>query len=245
MTTASTFIDDALQFLGVSSYLVEADPDQQQRCFTTIQRLFYSLPTQSVYLNMRRPSTTATNLREPGWSTEYLVAVIAKNVVPYFPGISLSPEKVDAYSKAMAALKRKTARPIVTQYPSLLPIGAGNSMIRKDWHFYPGDTQYQYTQWDDRNRGEQQIYYVDFEEAATERNTSVSSVVWLNIGAENATISGETLSSNLANATLLFPIAGNVSVRARATFASGEIFDGIVRVGVTDPESISRSADFG
>lgn len=242
MTTAATLIDDALQFLNVSSHLMPADPAQQSRAFTVLKRLFDILPSRSIYLEMKRPLTTSIDLQEPGYATELLVPILGYYLLPYF-NEELTPTRMELYKDAVRNLQRKTRRPIRTKPPSTLPRGGGNSDYYS--HYYIGDNQYQYTLYDERKEGEIKIYTADFNSEASRRNTTVSTVGWSNIGAENATISGEALSANVATATLSFPICGYVVVKARATFASGEIYDAIFKIHVIDPESTYRDPDNG
>lgn len=246
MTIASTLVNDALQFLNVSSGIMPADPGEQQRAFTTLKRLFDMLPSKNIYLEMQRPATVNANLREPGWSTEHLVVILAKHAAPYFQA-DLSQGQMELYDEAMNELRRRTGKPVSTMYPANLPLGGGNLLYGDQWEFYyPGQNEYQYTLFDQRKVGEAKIYTVDFSTEADRRNTTVSSVAWSNIGDEDATISGETLSGNIAQTMLTFgQVPGLVIVKARATFANGEIYDGILRIDLIDPESVYLEGDRG
>lgn len=245
MTIASTIINDALQWIGVSSVIMPAEPDQQNRAFKTLQRLYAILPTQNVYLQMQRPASVGVNLREPEYATEALVHILGKTAAPYFQA-SLTPDHYELYKDSMNLLRRKTGRRAIAKYGSDVPIGSGNAQNYADWaHYYLGDNQYQFTLFDEAKEGESKLYPLDFNERATYGNTSLSSVVWSNIGAESATISEEAVSGNIATARLNYPSAGPVIVRARATFANGDIYDGIIQVRVVDPQSAYLGADHG
>lgn len=246
MTVASTLIDDTLEYLGLSSYLVSADPNQQQRVLKTLQRLFYLLPEQSIYIPMNRPASTATNLREPGYATQSLIPILARYSKPFFKAAQWDSIKEDDYTSAMALLQRTTKRPRKTQYPDGLPVGQGNNdRWFNDKFFYPGETQYQVTLYDNRNKGEIKTYELDFTDEITARNTSVSSVAWSNVGAVNATISGTSLSSNVATGTLTFSAPGLAVVRVRATLADGDVYDQVLNIRVVEPESLYRDPDNG
>jgi hypothetical protein len=229
MTVAATIVNDALQFCGVSSSIMPSDPDQHQRAFTTLKRLFDILPTESVYLEMRRPSTISADILEPGYATEPLVAILAKWVAPYFQ-TSVDPEH---YENAIRLLRSKTRRKIETAYPDTLPVGSGNMEYSLSY-FYPGQNQYQITQFDSAHAGEAKIYAFDFSSEATRRGTTVSSVTMSNIGFISVTISGEALSSSLKTCLVTFNDVGNALVRARCAFASGEIYDSVLECEVSD-----------
>lgn len=243
MTTAAVLIDDALQFIGVSSGIMPAEPDQQQRAFKILQRMYDVLPEKNIYLQLQRPATVAANLREPGYATECLVSILGKMCAPYFQA-ELTMSHETAYSEAMNLLKRKTGRRPQTQYPGTLPIGSGNYQYgRSDcWHFYAEETQFQYVLFDQQNVGESRIYTADITTEATRRGTTVSTVVWANIGDVSPTISNEGLSGSIATARLTFGTPGNAIVRARVTFANSEVYDWILKVQIVDPEH-TYSAD--
>lgn len=244
MTIASTIINDALQWIGVSSVIMPAEPDQQNRAFKTLQRLYAILPTQNVYLQMQRPASVGVNLREPEYATEALVHILGRTVAPYFQA-ALTQDHYTQYADSMNLLRRKTGRRAIAKYGSDVPIGSGNSYYT-DWaHYYLGDNQYQFTLFDEAKIGESKLYPLDFNERATYGNTTLSSVVWSNIGTESATISEEAISGNIATARLTYPSAGPVIVQARATFANGDIYDGIIQVRVVDPQSYYPDADHG
>lgn len=231
MTKAIVLVNDALEMLNVSSGMMPADPGQQQRMFRTLQRMFDVLPARNIYLHMQRPSTVNAELREPGYATELLVPILATMAAPYF---QVDPAPIyGLYSDALNVLQRKTGRPIQTRYVAGLPGGAGN-YYDDGIYFYPGDNQYQFTQYDESKKGEAKLYSVDFSDEATKRNTSVTSVDWANIGEVSATLSGITLAGQVAEAMLDFNRAGNVLVRARATFANGERYDGLIKITVVD-----------
>lgn len=245
MTVASTIINDALQWIGVSSSIMPAEPDQQSRTFKALLRLYAILPTQNIYLQMQRPASVNVNLREPEYATECLVHILGKTVAPYFKA-SLTPDHYAQYSESMNLLRRKTGRRAVAKYGTDVPIGSGNMQGCDYWsHFYSGDNQYQFTLFDEVKMGESKIYPIDFNERASYGNTTLLSVVWSNIGAESATISEEAVSGNIASARLTYPVDGPVIVRARATFANGDIYDGIIQARVVDPQSLYLDADHG
>lgn len=244
MTKASVLIDDALQMIGVSSHMMPADPAQQQRAFTTLKRLFYSLPARSVYLQMRRPASLTAEMREPQWATDALVAILADAIGPYFPGRQNNPAAAVAYSQGLRMLQRKTRRPTAQSYDSTVPLGSGNySYGWSSWFYYPGDTNYQYTQYDNRRSGEISRYYFDFTDEAQARNTDVASIAWENVGAERALVSDEQLSGSEASALVEFTRPGSVVIRARCTFTNGEVYDGVLQVSVTSPTAAYHYGD--
>lgn len=234
MTTAATIINQALEYIGVSSVLAPANGNQQSRAFDVLKELFDSLPCDSIYLQMQRPATTSADLREPLYAKGALVKILGYELLPYF---RKRAEAIDIkmYDEAKTMLQNKTRRPIRTSYDRTVP----------GQHYYIGDTKYQYTLYDERKEGEVKVYTMDFTSEASQRNTTVSSVSWSNIGSVNATISGEALSGSIATATATFTLSGHVTLQARATFANGEIYDGIFNIDVIDPESIYRDADYG
>lgn len=238
MSQASTIVNDALEFLTVSSGLMPADPGQQQRGFKSLQRLMDKMPTMDIYLDMRRPASINADLREPLWSTEDLAIMLAYHSAPYFDA-ELSMHKLELYQEALNELRRRTGKPVHTNYPGNLPIGGGNIAYGGCFsHYYVGDTQYQYTMYDQRKTGEAKIYSIDFSSEAARRNTTVTSVVWSNSGSESGVISNESLAGSVAEAFVSFEnVTGEVVIEARCTFATGEIFDGIIRISVVNPES--------
>ena len=245
MTTAATIINDSLEWLGVSSHIMPVSPAQQQRGFTIVERLFDLLPAKNIHLQMQRPASVSADLREPKFSTEPLVHVVADYLKPYFPKHQLSLDKMQQIKDSYTLLRNKTGKPRRMSYPGGLPRGSGNLNWNTCTYHYPGQTEYQYTLWDERKEGENKIYTADFNAEAAMKNTTVSSVAWSNIGSVNGTISNEALSSNIATAQVDFPSAGQVVLKARATFASGEKYDVIIRVSVVDPETFYRDPDHG
>lgn len=244
MTIASTIINDALQWIGVSSVIMPAEPDQQNRAFKTLQRLYAILPTRNIYLQMQRPATVNVNLREPEYATEALVHILGREVSPFFQ-VALTPLMESQYRESLNFLRAKTGRRAISKYGSDVPVGSGNTNYDCWAHYYTGDNQYQFTLFDEAKIGESKLYPLDFNERATYGNTTLSSVVWSNIGTESATISEEAISGNIATARLTYPSDGPVIVQARATFANGDIYDGIIQVRVVDPQSNYVDADHG
>lgn len=244
MTTAATLINDALEYLNVSSGIMGADPGQKQRTFTSLKRLFDVLPTQNIYLQMQRPATVNADLREPLWATEHLVVILARQVAAYFQA-EFGFIQTEQYQEAMNQLRRKTGKPVSTSYPSTLPMGAGNrDYTGYSYFFYPGQNEYQYTLFDDAKVGEIKIYTADFSDEASRRNTTLSAVSWSNVGDEDVGISAPAVSGNISTATITIgSTAGLAVVKARGTFATGEVYDIIIKIQINDPEGVYLGGD--
>lgn len=233
MTTAAVLINDALQFINVSSSIMPAEPEEQSRAFSVLKRLYDSLPSQGIYLELRRPATVSADIREPGYSTEALVAILGKTAAPYFQA-QLSQEQFSAYEDAMNMLRRKTMKRPRSSYPGTLPIGSGH-YYNSEFFYYTEESNTQTALFDQANIGESRVYSADFGAEATRRNTTVSSVAWASIGAESATVSDVALASSVATARITYDYQGSIIVRARCTFANSEVYDWILKVDVGDP----------
>lgn len=242
MTVASILIEDALQLIGVSSAIMPSEPDQQVRAFRVLQRLYDILPEENIYLDMQRPATVQSNIREPGYATEPLVHILAKWVAPYF--------KADAtfvpFKESMNFLRRKTGRTASTKYPAGVPIGSGNTAHGFNLlHFYVGDNPYQFMLFDEAKVGESKVYTADFTAEASRRNTTVASVAWANVTGEVVAISNETLTGSIAKAQFTYSSPGNSEIRARCTFADTQVYDAFFKIHVVDPRGRWVDADHG
>ena len=235
MTVASVLVDDVLQWMNETSDMMPSTSSQQQKVFRVIELLFDNLPKDGIYLRMNRPASISANLREPNGSTLALIPVIAHYSRSYFRA-KFTAEQQKEILEAKNYLCREYGRKRKTNYPSTLPRGSGNDNTYFWSYFYPGQDQYKITYWDCKHIGESEIYEFDFTPFATRQNTSVSSVVISNLGSENATISGQSTSSNITSARLTFPTCGSYIVQGRATMASSEISDIVHRIDVVDPE---------
>jgi hypothetical protein len=225
MTICSTLVNDALQFIGVSSSIMPADPDQQQRAFTTLKRLFDDLPTKlQVYLPLRRPASISADLFEPLYATESLAIILGRHVAPYFEA-ELSPSKLELYDEAVKSMRWRSKRPTVKVYSGRLALPQG------EW-FYPGQDAGQYTIYDSCRLDQVKFYEFDFSDEVSRRNTSLTSVTMESIGEADATISSETLSGNVKRFKVTYSDTGRVIIRGRALFASTETFDNILQADV-------------
>ena len=81
-----------------------------------------------------------------------------------------------------------------------------------------------------------QNYEVDFSSAATERGTSVASVVWSTQGTRTITFTNETLTSGVASADLSSEWGGYGLVKVKATYADGATESIYIEVEFKDPE---------
>ncbi len=232
MTTVTQFIDDTLQWLGVSSYLMPADPEQQQKVWMVIRSMFDLLPQRNIYLQMQRPATTSADLLEPGWARLPLISVIAYYSANHLR-VALDEQQVAEMDSSFAILRNKAGKPIHAYE---------NPYRNQEWiYFYPGQNKEQIKFWDIRSLDESKIYPFDFTEEATRRNTSLSSVEVENVGVQDATISGTTTTGNISKSMLTFPYVGRYLVRARGTFASDEIYEIFIQVEVVNQESYYRA----
>ena len=233
MTTAANLINDALQWINVSSGIMPAEPDQQSRSFKLLQRMYEILPAQNVYLQLQRPASVSADLREPSYATEALVHILGKMAAPYFQA-QLGPLHEEAYQDSISMLRRKTGRIARPRYPDTLPIGSGN-YCDADTFFYVDDGPSQLALFDEANVGESRTYTADFNPEAQRRNTTVATVDWSNLADRRATISNQAVVSNIASARLTYGENGPIRVRARCTFANGEVYDWILHVSVVEP----------
>ncbi len=84
-------------------------------------------------------------------------------------------------------------------------------------------------------KGEAFNYAIDWAVFADRFNTSVSSVVW-SVDSGSATISGDTLSSNLASALVTTDTPGCAMIKLVATMADGQIDIHFFKIDVVDPK---------
>ena len=232
MTTATVIVNDALALLNLYSDVLPADPAHQQRGFTSLVSMLHRMRGDGMLVVNQMPASILSDLKEPSWATDGLKFELASAVAPFLRA-ALTQEQEMYRQKAMQTLMNNAAPPVACSLPATLPRGSGNWEYQDD-SFYSGAVSFEYDIYDQRFKGESSTYYADFDYDATVRGTTVSSVAWSNQGSVSATISGASVSSNLATAVLAFPTAGTVIVRARATYANSEIKDFTFRIEVND-----------
>ena len=80
------------------------------------------------------------------------------------------------------------------------------------------------------------VFKVDFSKAADVRGTTVSSVAWSSEGSRQLTVSSESLSSGVAQASVYAENSGWAVLKVKATYASGEVETQYINILVQDPE---------
>lgn len=86
------------------------------------------------------------------------------------------------------------------------------------------------------NADDQHLFRVDFSKVATEQSTSVSSVAWTSVGYRKVSFTGESLSSNVADAYLSAAWSGDSTVKVTATLANGRTAVCYFNILINDPE---------
>lgn len=232
MTTVTTLIDDALQWMGVSSILMPAEPEEQQRVWRTAQALFSILPKRNVYLRLQRPASVSADILEPEWATFPLAVVLADLSAEFFR-VDFTPRQLEKIDEMWGLLRNKAGKPIQAYYPPYR-----NHDFR---YFYPGQNDDQIQYWDIQNREAIKTYTFDFTDEVTRRGTSLSSVAVTNIGVKDATIGTPSTSSGVVTSQVTFPEVGRYLLEARGTFASGDIYDIFIQVDVVDQANYYRA----
>lgn len=232
MTSATTIVNDALALLNLNSNILNADPAHQERGFNQLVSLLHRLRGDGMRIVRQFPAAITADLKEPSWATDGLRFELAASIAPFLRG-TVSDGFADIRAEAMRVLANNARPPISCQLPDNLPVGAGNYDRLIETFFQP-ELDVEYEIYASVFAGESGSYYADFDYDADTRGTTVSSVAWSNQGTASASISGASVTGNVASAVLAFPTTGSVLVRARATYVNGQIHDYTFRIEVTD-----------
>jgi hypothetical protein len=232
MSSCKTIVNDALALLNLGNGILPVEPRHQARAFSELVNLLNALRGDNVFLVRSIPANINADLKEPLWATRGLCDMLARAVAPF-----LQATVPATLSDEGERILRNTARqPISCAFPDTLPRGAGNSWYGTysawSWTFYNGFDWSDFGYYGNANPGESDTYYADFDGDAVLRGTTVASVVW-SVEGGSVAISNQSLSSNLASAQFKFQSSGRQKIRARATYANGQIHDFLFSIEVT------------
>jgi hypothetical protein len=231
MTTCKTITNDALTLLNLNNGILPVDPRHQERAFTTLVDLLKALRGDNVFLVRQIPANVNADLREQPWATKGLKEMVAREVAPFLQA-KIPPTLGDEGERI---LRNAARQPIGCSLPDTLPRGSGNAWYGTYsawcWTFYSGFDWSDFGYYGQVNRGESDTYYADFDGDAVLRGTSVATVAW-SVEGGSVAISNQALSANLASAQLQFTTSGTQKVRARATYANGQVQDFLFSIEV-------------
>lgn len=234
MTTGTELISRSLRWLGVSSHLMPADPEQESDVWMVIQSMFDLLPQKNIFLEIRRPLSPSSDLLEPSWAKLPLICAVAYYSANHLR-VSLDDQQIAEIDSSFAIMRNKAGKPVHAYE---------NPYRNHEWiYYYPGQNREQIEFWDIRSKGEIKKYRFDFTEEATRRGATLSSVVVENAGVEDATIESTSTSGNITTTTLTFPDVGRYLIRATGTFASGEKYQIFFQIETVDQESYYRATE--
>lgn len=229
MTTATVIVNDALKLLNLNSGILPVKPRNQDTAFRVLVDMLKAGLGDNVRLLRQMPASIAADLHEPHWATKGLKEMLAREAAPYLQ--AEVPANLGAGGERI--LRNNARQPIACSLPDSLPVGSGNQQfVLGGLHYFGGPSELIFDAHSTVNLGESATYFADFDLDASNRTTTVSSVAWSVVSGVSVSISSQSLSSNLASAVLAFGNDGSAVVRARATYANGQIKDFNFNIGV-------------
>lgn len=222
MSKASEIINDALEYLYISSGLMGADPDQEKRAYKTLLRVLDSLSSRGIQLYYIRPASPVSEMYEPPWATEYLMLLLAKAVAPYFQA-ETGMQQVEAFDNAERVLLARTMQRVQLSYPEGMPMGlvgyGGDAIYASGPSGAVADKAY------DMNVNEVRNLGFDYHNEASTANASLVSSTWESIGQLFVVASNPTFSGTRTEVTVTLPsLAGEAWLKNTVTFDNGEVY---------------------
>ena len=139
--TKRQFVSAAFGSVGMAAYVFDLEPGQIQNAVRTMDSMIAAWNAEGIRISYPLPSSPQdsdldqeTNV--PDSANEAIVMNLGIRLASEF-GKTISPDLKTVAKKAKSILLSLSTKPIDKQYPSTLPVGAGNKQFRNDRVFFP------------------------------------------------------------------------------------------------------------
>jgi hypothetical protein len=134
MSTALQIIEDAFDSLEIKSAEVDLETDEINNGIRRLNRMMTAWAQQGINLSYTKIENSSDIVTIPDWAEEAVVSHLAIRLAPSF-GVTATPSLVAIASESFKYLRENTVDLGEVNFPTTLPVGAGNNYINDENFF--------------------------------------------------------------------------------------------------------------
>lgn len=136
MITAKQLIEDALDDLGVKASESELTDSELNDALRKLNRIGVSLAADDLHFGYSKLSDYNSTVTIPDWSEDLFIALLSIRLAPSY-NVQLQASTLSTATDLLKIAQKKLVPIPVVNFPSTLPLGAGNNQSNTTTDFFP------------------------------------------------------------------------------------------------------------